>query len=35
VSAVGAENEFELKKDGIGIASRQEKVFGEKVVIVL
>src|SRR6202043_2332440 len=35
VSAVSAENEFELKKDRIGVATGQEKRVIDKVVIVL
>ena len=35
VSAVGAEDEFELKKDRIDVTIREEKVFVEKIVIVL
>jgi hypothetical protein len=35
VSAVGAEDEFKLKKDRIDVTICEEKVFVEKVVIVL
>jgi len=35
VSAVRAENEFKLKKDRIGVAIGEKKVFVKKVVIVL
>src|SRR5947207_9752559 len=33
--AVGAEDEFELKKDRVDVASGQEKCFVEKIMIVL
>ena len=35
VRPVRAEDEFELEKSGIEIATREEEVFFEKVVIVL
>ena len=35
VGAVCAEDEFELEKDGIHVATSEEKIFLEKIVIVL
>jgi hypothetical protein len=35
VSAVSTENEFELEKKRIHLAIRQEKVFFEKIMVVL
>ena len=35
VGAVGTENEFELQKNRIDIATSEEEIFFEEVVIVL
>jgi hypothetical protein len=35
VGAVRAEDEFKLEKDRIDIATREEKIFFEEIVIVL